>query len=90
MSGQPAAKGQLSPRVLLVDGGETVDVFELIELGETTARVRTPYLVEIGEELKLQVERDGRAIAMTARVRGHTDEEAPITELELELERSGA
>lgn len=74
--------------MLLVEGGETVDVFELVELGEATARVRTPYLFEIGEELKLQVERDGQAIAMTGRVRSHTDEDAPITELE--LERSGA
>jgi hypothetical protein len=88
MSGQPAAKGDLSPRVLLVEGGATLDVFELVELGEASARVRTPYLFEIGEELRLQVERDGKAIAMIARVRGHTDEEAPITELE--LERSGA
>jgi hypothetical protein len=88
MSGQPAAKGDLSPRVLLVEGDATLDVFELIELREATARVRTPYLFEIGEELRLQVERDGKAIAMTARVRGHTDEETPITELE--LERGGA
>ena len=89
MSGQPAAKGDVAPRVLLVEGGGTLDVFELVELSDATARVRTPYLFEIGEELIVSVERDGKLVEMTGRVRRHTDEERPITELELEPRGGG-
>ncbi|HEY0253909.1 MAG TPA: hypothetical protein VGC41_20405 [Kofleriaceae bacterium] len=61
VTGQPSTS--VEPRVVLVDGG---DVFETIEVGESII-VRSAFLFEIGEELKLRV--DGREVM--ARVRGH-------------------
>jgi hypothetical protein len=64
------------PRVLLVEAGATHDVFEVVEVADGIVRARSPFLFEIGEELKLTI--DDKAV--TARVRAHTD---GITELEL-------
>ena len=64
------------PRVVLVEGGATHDVFEVVEVAEGLVRARTPFLFEIGEELKLRI--DDKDV--TARVRGHLD---GVTELEL-------
>lgn len=60
---------------MIVDGDRTADVFDIISVGDTVV-VRTAFLFEIGEELKLRV--DGRDV--TARVKSHT---AGQTELEL-------
>lgn len=62
------------PRVVIVDGDRIADVFETLSVGDTIV-VRTAFLFEIGEELKLRV--DGRDV--TARVKKHTD---GTTELE--------
>jgi hypothetical protein len=62
--------------VVLVEGGATHDVFEVVEVAEGLVRARTPFLFEIGEELKLRI--DDKDV--TARVRGHVD---GVTELEL-------
>jgi hypothetical protein len=71
-------------RVLLVDTGQTHDVFEVVELAETLLRVRTAFLFELGEELKIRVENDGTASEMTARVLAHVGTGSDkITELEL-------
>ncbi|MFT3695051.1 MAG: hypothetical protein QM831_18075 [Kofleriaceae bacterium] len=51
-----------------MDGDRTADVFETISVGDTIV-VRSTFLFEIGEELKLRV--DGRAV--TARVKSHKD-----------------
>jgi hypothetical protein len=67
--------------VLLVDGDKTTDVFELIELGDAAVTVRSPFLFEIGEELKLRIEQDGDSRDVVARVRAHVANGA--TELEL-------
>lgn len=64
------------PRVLLVEGGATHDVFEVVEVAERLVRARTPYLFEIGEELRLSIDDQER----TARVRAHVGD---VTELEL-------
>ena len=87
MSGQPAAVA--TARVLLVDAGQAVDVFELVELTEGLVRVRTAFLFELGEELQLRIERDGSAVDVPAQVRAHVGTDADrVTELELG-ERSG-
>ena len=57
--------------MLLVDSGKATDVFELIELGPAVVTVRSAFLFEIGEELKLRIEGDGEPREVTARVRGH-------------------
>ena len=46
----------MSGRVLLVEGSGVHDIFEVVELTDTAARVRSPFLFEIGEELKVKVE----------------------------------
>ncbi len=86
MSGGPAL-GEVaarSPRVLVVDGHQDHDVFEVLNIADGVARVKSPLLFEIGEELSVRVEQDGVTTAMTARVRAHIGpEDARITELEL-------
>ncbi|CAN5723751.1 hypothetical protein BH11MYX1_BH11MYX1_24480 [soil metagenome] len=68
-SGQPATGGSAS--VLLVDVGAPSDVFELIDLTDSTLVARSPFLFEIGEELNLRLDRDGSLSEITARVRSH-------------------
>jgi hypothetical protein len=71
-------------RVLLVNENDAHDVFELVELSEALARVRSAYLYEIGEELRLRVEDAGTSTDVVARVRAHTGPAtARVTELEL-------
>ncbi len=53
--------------LLLVDAGAPSDVFELIEQTASMIVVRSPFLFEIGEELKLRL--DGKDVAV--RVRSH-------------------
>ena len=68
-------------RVLLVDEGQTHDVFEVVDSTDTVVRARSPYLFEVGEELRLRIERDGKdAVETTARVLAHKD---GVSELEL-------
>lgn len=64
------------PRVVLVEGGATHDIFEVVEVANGVVRARSAYLFEIGEELKLQI--DDKPTA--ARVRAHVGD---VTELEL-------
>ena len=61
---------------LVLDDGTPYDLLDVLEIEGDLARVRSPFLFEIGEELKLTID-DKEA---TARVRAHTD---GITELEL-------
>jgi len=71
-------------RVLLLDADQPHDVFELVELQEGLARVRTAFLYEIGEELKVRIEDGGATSETIARVRGHVGTGPDkITELEL-------
>ncbi|MBA3459320.1 MAG: hypothetical protein H0T46_05120 [Deltaproteobacteria bacterium] len=59
-------------------------MFEVLNIADGVARVKSPLLFEIGEELSVRVEQDGVTTAMTARVRAHIGpEDARITELEL-------
>lgn len=46
-------------------------MFELVELGPAVVTVRSPFLFEVGEELKLRIEGDGEPREVTARVRAH-------------------
>ena len=72
------------PRLLILDEGEPHEVFEILGLSEGAARVRSPFLFEVGEELILRIEVDGTTREAVARVRAHVGpEEAPITELEI-------
>jgi hypothetical protein len=66
----------------VVEDGESYDVLEVIEASETVVRVRVAFWFEIGEELKLRIEQDGRVREVVGRVRGHAGAER-ITELEV-------
>jgi hypothetical protein len=71
-------------RVLLLDADKTHDVFDLIDIVDGVLRVRTAFLFEIGEELRVRVEQDGATSETTARVRAHTaGDGGRVTELEL-------
>ncbi|MGE5182931.1 MAG: hypothetical protein ACM31C_12750 [Acidobacteriota bacterium] len=71
-------------RVLLLDDGQLHDVFDVVEITDTLVRARTPFRFEIGEEMKLRIERDGgTSDDVVARVRGHVGGPDAITELEL-------
>ena len=79
MSGQPA-----DSRVLLVDAGQSHDVFDVVEMTDSYLRVRTAFLFELGEEMKVRVEQNGAVFEVTARVLAHRGTGADrITELEL-------
>ena len=71
-------------RVLLVDAGATHDIFDVVEVGDGTLRVRTAFLFELGEEMKVRVEQEGSTFEATARVLAHTGTgDDKVTELEL-------
>lgn len=74
-----------APRVLVVDGERSHDVFDVVSLdGEDLLRVRSPFLFEIGEELVLRIEQAGAVTDAIGRVRAHTGPaDGRITELEL-------
>lgn len=71
-------------RVMLVEGGAEVDVFEVVDITEQLARVRSPYLFEVGEELALRIEEGSRTRDVTGRVRAHVGAaDDKVTEIEL-------
>jgi hypothetical protein len=71
-------------RVLLVDAGQTHDVFQLVEVADGLLRVQTAFLFELGEELKVRIEQEGSTVEATARVLAHTGTgDDKVTELEL-------
>ncbi|MFN0251683.1 MAG: hypothetical protein ACKV2T_32705 [Kofleriaceae bacterium] len=84
MSGRPAIDVASVPRVLVLDGERTRDVFVVLDLTEGVVRVRSPLLFEIGEEIAIRIEQNGTTSDVTARVRAHVGTGAdPVTELEL-------
>ena len=71
----------MSVRVLLLEAGSACDVFDVVAVDDQLVRVRTAFLFEIGEELKLSIERDGKTTEAQARVRAHATD--GVTELEV-------
>jgi hypothetical protein len=74
VTGKPATSAE--PRLVLVDGTGSADVFELIDVGNPTIVARAPFLFEVGEELHVRL--DGRDL--TVRVLRHRPD--GVTELE--------
>jgi hypothetical protein len=88
MSSPAALSAASTPRISVLDDGRPHEVFDVLGITDGVARVRTPYLFEIGEELAVRIEQDGQVSEATARVRAHVGPgDARITELEL-LDRS--
>ena len=74
----------MSGRVLVIDGNRSHDVFDVLGIADGIARVRSPLLFEVGEELTVRIEQDGVVTETTVRVRGHIGPaDSRITELEL-------
>lgn len=73
-----------APRVLVLHGGRPHDVFEVLGIADGVARVRSPLLFEVGEQLALRIEQDGTTSEVAATVRAHVGPaDARITELVL-------
>jgi hypothetical protein len=71
-------------RVLMLDAGEPLDIFDVIEIANGVVHVRTAYLFELGEEVKLRLENDGTITEANARVRAHVGTGRDrVTEFEL-------
>jgi hypothetical protein len=82
MSGQMAPNHAPLPRVVLVVDDGTRDVFEVVAIDDSIIRARSPFLFEVGEELRLRIVDASGARDVTARVIAHTGE-PKLTELEL-------
>jgi hypothetical protein len=71
-------------RVLLLDEDKTCDVFEVVEVTDTLVKARSPFLFEVGEQMKLRIEHDGNVVEAIARVRAHVGPaDDKVTELEI-------
>jgi hypothetical protein len=83
MSGQ-SAREAVASRVLVVDDAGTHDVFDVVGIADGLIRVRSPFLFEVGEELRLRIEQNTSVTDAVARVRCHVGTaDAVVTELEL-------
>jgi hypothetical protein len=82
MSGPLATSRATLPRVELVEGDGTRDVFEVISIDDAVICARSPFLFELGEELHLRIEDAGGSRDVTVRVRAHTGD-PKLTELEV-------
>ena len=83
MSGSSASNAAL-PRLLVVEGGTTHDVFEVLAAGDGKLTARSAYLFELGEELDVRIERGGAASEGVVRVIAHVRRgDELVTELEL-------
>jgi len=88
MSGQPAPSGDAALPRLLVESGEPsadpFDVFEVVGVSGSVLQVRSAYLFEVGEQLRVQIEHEGSVSDAVARVRAHLGPDgARLTELEI-------
>jgi predicted metalloprotease len=91
MSGPVALSSDASShRLLVLDGEASHDVFDLLGIAGNVARARSALLFEVGEQLSVRIEQDGKVWDTTARVRAHVgQDDARVTELEI-AERSQA
>lgn len=71
-------------RILVLDDERPHDVFEVLGIEGKIARVRSPFLFEIGEELVVRIEEAGAISDGLVRVRTHVGTaDARITWLEI-------
>jgi hypothetical protein len=85
VSGRPALTSDAQlPRVLVVEGDAQHEVFDVVEAEPGLIRVRSAFLFELGEELRVRLVQAGRVLDATARVRAHTGpSDDRVTELEI-------
>jgi hypothetical protein len=66
------------------DPGDAFDVFEVVGVSGDVVQVRSAFLFEVGEQLRLRIEHGGAVSDALARVRGHIGpDDGRITELEI-------
>jgi hypothetical protein len=65
----------------IIDDTGTHDVLEVVALDGNKLRVRSPYLFEVGEELRIRIDDAGASREVTALVRMHDADH--VSELEL-------
>ena len=83
MSSPPSPPGG-ALRILVLDEDQPHEVFDVLALADGIARVRSPFLFEVGEELAVRIEDGDQVSEVIARVRAHVGpEEGRITELEI-------
>lgn len=69
---------------VLVDGREPYAMFELLDLTATTARLRGPLMLEVGEHVGLRLKRGERAVDLEGRIASIArDDGDPITTVDL-------
>jgi hypothetical protein len=85
MPGRLAVSSEASsPRLLVLDGDTSHEVFDLVVITGAVIRARSALLFEVGEELCLRVEQGGSVWVATARVVAHTGPDHDrVTELEI-------
>ena len=86
--GRPALSGDAPlPRLLVHGGGspaDAFDVFEVVAASGDVIQVRSAYLFEVGEQLRVRIEHGGTVSDAVARVRAHAGpDDARVTELEI-------
>ena len=70
--------------MFVLDDDKPYDLFDVLEIVDGLARVRSPFLFEIGEEFAVRVEQEGQVFEAQAKVRAHVGPtEMRVTELEL-------
>jgi hypothetical protein len=68
-----------SDRITVLGGnGTSYDVFEVVSFDERQLMVRGPLLFEVGEQLRLKLERDGTVQEVAARVEAHAIDGADV------------
>jgi hypothetical protein len=82
MSGPPALSHAM--RVLIVEGDDALEVFDVLGHTGFVIQARSPLLFEVGEELSVRIEHAGRVADAMVRVRAHVGPAAArVTELEV-------
>jgi|SRR5688572_15866066 hypothetical protein len=70
---RPSERTPRQPRVMLLGAnGTTYDVFEVVSYEGNKLVVKGPLLFEIGETLRLKLERDGNISELMVRIDAHT------------------
>ena len=84
LGGSPADASDASHPTDASQPTDAFDVFEVLGVSGDVVQVRSAFLFEVGEQLRLRIEHEGAVSDALAQVRGHVGaDDARITELEI-------